>query len=137
MAIDLGARRVGLAVSDELRVSIRPVAVIERRSWKDLLQRIKEQIEAFDARGVVVGLPLNMDGSEGAPAAEAREVARKLGLSLNVPVYLQDERLSSEEAKSRLRGIQNREPAGEIDSASAAIILEDFIEQEQSRPSRS
>jgi putative holliday junction resolvase len=134
LAIDMGTKRVGIAVSDELRLTVRPVTTIERRSWKDLLRRISEQVEALEARGLVVGLPLNIDGSEGTAAVVARHIAAKFELSLKIPVYLQDERLTSEEAKSRLHDIQKR--AGEIDSAAAAIILQDFIEQ-QSRSARS
>ena len=133
LAIDMGAKRVGVAVSDELRLTVRPVTTIERRSWKDLLQRIIGQIESLQAGGLVVGLPLNIDGSEGPAAVEARQTAAKFELSLKIPVYLQDERLTSEEAKSRLRDIQKREQAGDIDSAAAAIILQDFIDRQQSR----
>jgi putative Holliday junction resolvase len=128
LAIDLGSKRVGMAVCDELRISIRPVTTIERRSWKALLSEIREQIEAFEARGLVIGLPLNLDGTEGEAAAETRSIAGKFALSLKVPVYLQDERLTSEEAKSRLAIIQKG--AGEIDSAAAALILRDFLEQQ-------
>ena len=136
LAIDMGAKRVGLAVSDQLGMTVRPVTTIERRSWKKLLLSITEQIEAFEACGLVVGLPLNIDGSEGPAAAEARQMAAKFELSLNIPVYLQDERLTSEEAKSRLRDIQKRVRAGDVDSAAAAIILQDFIAQ-RSRSARS
>ena len=132
LAIDMGTRRVGVAVSDELRLTVRPVTTIERRSWKDLLRRISEQVAALEASGLVVGLPLNIDGSEGTAAVDARQIAAKFELSLKIPVYLQDERLTSEEAKSRLHDIQKRERAGDIDSAAAAIILEDFIEQQRS-----
>ena len=136
LAIDMGAKRVGVAVSDELGMTARPVITIERRSWKKLLRSIIEQIEALEARGLVIGLPLNIDGSEGPAAAEARQVAAKFELSLKIPVYLQDERLTSEEAKSRLQDIQKRDRMVEIDSAAAAIILQDFIDQ-QSRSASS
>ena len=134
LAIDLGAKRVGIAVCDELRLTCRPVTTIERRSWKALLRQIRGLIEALAARGLVIGLPMNLDGSEGPAAAEARQIAAKFRLSLSVPVYLQDERLTSEEAKSRLRVIQKGVSAGDIDSAAAAIILQDFIAVQQSRP---
>lgn len=130
LAIDMGAKRVGVAVSDELGLTIRPVTTIERRSWKKLLRSISEQIEIFKARALVVGLPLNLDGSEGPASAEARQIAAKFELSLKIPVYLQDERLTSEEAKLRLQDIQTRERANDIDSAAAAIILQDFIDQQ-------
>src|SRR5881397_1994769 len=59
LALDLGAKRVGVAVSDELRITTKPLACIERRSWKDLLRRVADLIEAYDARGLVIGLPLD------------------------------------------------------------------------------
>lgn len=133
IAIDLGAKRVGVAVSDELRVTVRPVETIDRRSWKELLQRIAGQIESFAACALVVGLPLNIDGSEGPAAEEARRMAAKFELSLNIPVYLQDERLTTEEAKARLRDIEGSTHDAGIDAAAAAIILRDFIDQHQSR----
>lgn len=130
MAIDLGAKRVGIAVCDELRITVRPVATIERRSWKALVNQISEQIQVFEARGLVIGLPLNLDGSEGPAAAEAKQVAANFSLTLKIPVYLQDERLTSEEAKSRLRVIKSG--TADVDSEAAAIILQDFIEQQRS-----
>ena len=75
LALDLGSKRVGLAVCDELRLTVRPLPAIQRRSWKDLLNRVTEQIGSFEARGLVIGLPLNFDGSEGAAAQQARETA--------------------------------------------------------------
>jgi len=133
LAIDLGAKRVGVAVSDELRISIKPLAAIERRSWKDLLQRIVALVETFDARALVIGLPLRMDGVEGAAAGDARTAAHKFELSLGIPVILQDERLTSVEAASELRSAarSEREIKEEIDSAAAVLILRDFIVGEE------
>ena len=128
LALDLGAKRVGVAVCDELRLTVRPLEMIERRSWKDLLHHVTERIDKLEARGLVIGLPLNMDGSEGGAAQEARKVADKFRQSLKLPVYLQDERLTTEEAKSRLRDTGSpREIDRQVDSESAAIILQDFI----------
>lgn len=127
LAIDLGAKRIGIAVCDELRITVRPVETIQRGSWKDLLTQVRRHITKFNARGLVIGLPLNLDGSEGLAAAEAREMASKFQRSLSVPVYLQDERLTSEEAKLRLRAAKNE---GSIDAQAAAIILHDFLSQE-------
>ena len=129
LALDLGIKRVGIAISDELRMTARPLSVIIRRSWKDLLRQVAGTIEAYDARGLVIGLPLNLDGTEGPAAAEAKRLAQNFRRSLNVPVYLQDERLTSiaavEELKSR--GHKTSNIHAEIDSESAAIILRDFL----------
>ena len=124
LALDLGTKRVGVAVSDERRLTARPVTILERRSWKNLLSHVAAQIESLGVTGLVVGLPLNMDGSEGPGASEARRLAENFRKSLNVPVYVQDERLTSEEARSRASHLE------QIDGEAAAVILEDFLGQQ-------
>jgi len=129
LAIDLGAKRVGVAVSDELRITVKPLPSIVRRSWKDFLRRIVALVETYDARGMVIGLPLRLDGVEGEAAQDARAVASKFQRSLGIPVYLQDERLTTFEAASNLRSgaRSEQEIDAAIDSESAALILRDFI----------
>ncbi len=129
LALDLGAKRVGLAVSDELRITVNPLPAIERRSWKDLLRRVAAVIESYDARGLVIGLPLSLAGTEGSAAQDARATAEKFQRSLPVPVYLQDERLSTAAATAQLKaaGRTAREIKREVDSESATVILGDFI----------
>ena len=129
LALDLGARRVGVAVSDESRLSVRPLPPLARASWKKLLGEIVELCRSFDAEGVVVGLPVNLDGTEGEAAAEARRIARNLSLSLSIPVHLQDERLTSRDAEQTLRstGATDSEVAARIDGEAAALILRDFL----------
>lgn len=129
LALDLGARRVGVAVSDESRLSVRPLPPLARASWKKLLGEIAELCRSFDAKGVVVGLPVNLDGTEGEAAAEARRVARNLSLSLHLPVHLQDERLTSRDAEHSLRtaGATEPEVAARVDGEAAALILSDFL----------
>lgn len=129
LALDLGSKRVGLAVSDELRITVNPLPAIERRSWKDLLRRVAAVIESYDARGLVIGLPLSLAGGEGPAAQDARATAEKFQLSLHVPVYLQDERLTTVAATAELKaaGRSEREIKQQVDSESAAVILGDFI----------
>jgi putative Holliday junction resolvase len=129
LALDLGAKRVGLAVSDELRITVNPLPAIERRSWKDLLRRVAAVIESYDARGLVIGLPLSLAGDEGPAAQDARATAEKFQLSLHVPVYLQDERLTTVAATAELKaaGRSEGEIKQQVDSESAAVILGDFI----------
>lgn len=129
LALDLGTRRVGVAVSDEMRVSVRPLPAIPRGSWKKLLAAVAQLVRDFDAAGVVLGLPLRLDGTAGDAAQEAHRLARNFKLSLATPVYLQDERLTSQAAEESLRasGISHEELARHVDSEAAAIILRDFI----------
>jgi len=134
LALDLGTKRVGVAVSDELCITVRALAPIQRTSWKQLLRAVNDQIIAFDAQALVIGLPLRLDGVEGDAAAEARRIAQNFARSLSVPVYLQDERLTSRAAEETLRaaGIAASKLRARIDSESAAVILRDFIADSQS-----
>lgn len=129
LALDLGDKRVGVAVSDELRITVRPLPFIRRTNWKQLLGAVADLLRSFDAQALVIGLPLNLDGTEGFAATEARRLARNFELSLKIPIYLQDERLTSREAEEILRqaGHAETEIPGYVDSEAAAIILRDFI----------
>lgn len=127
LALDLGRKRVGVAVSDEQRLAVRPLMALKRTNWKELLRAVSELIRSFDAKALVVGLPLMMDGSEGDAAFEARRLARNFQLSLSVPVFLQDERLTSREAESRLRAAGRENVSELVDAEAASIILQDFI----------
>ena len=129
LAIDPGTKRCGVAVCDELRVAVRPLKRLDRTSWKKLLSNIKQLVAELDAVAVVVGLPLESDGSDGHMTLAARNIARKLAMSLDIPVVMQDERVTSYEAKSRLwkAGFDTKEARDLVDSEAAAIILEDFL----------
>ena len=129
LALDVGAKRVGVAVSDELRLTVRPLAALRGTNWKQLVKALSELCEEFDVRQVVLGLPLRLDGVEGDAAIEVRRVARKLELSLHLPIDFQDERLTSKAAESALRreGLSEREVFANADSEAAAIILRDFL----------
>lgn len=129
VAVDPGTKRVGLAVCDESRITSRPLPILERSSWKKLLLKIKAVLAEYDAAALVVGLPYNFDGSESEMTAEARDMARKLALSLDVPVYLQDERVTTYEARGRLwfAGVEGKRMRAVVDSEAASIILSDFL----------
>jgi putative Holliday junction resolvase len=110
LALDLGSKRVGVAVLDSL--SLR-----------------------FDAQTLVIGLPLKLNGSLGDAALATRQTAQKFARSLRLPVYLQDERLSSAEAESNLRaaGVRAEDIGKRVDSEAAALILRDFLASDQER----
>jgi putative Holliday junction resolvase len=134
IALDIGTKRFGVAVCDELQVTVRPLPVIRRKSWKELLITINSLITEFDAVALVLGLPYNFDGSESEMSIDARRLHRNFSLSLPIPVFLQDERLSSRSAHERLhqRGYNLREIMKMIDSEAASIILSDFLELKES-----
>jgi putative holliday junction resolvase len=122
-----------VAISDELRITVRPLKPIRRGSWKSLLEAIKRIVTESNVRALVIGLPLNLDASEGVAAANARSLAEKFRLSLSIPVYLQDERLTSVAATESLKvaGRNRKQIAEQVDGESAVIILRDFINREQ------
>ena len=131
VSLDPGTKRVGVAVCDELRFTTRPLPFITRTSWKKLLLEVKNILAELDAKALVIGLPLRSDGGESEMSEEARSMARRFDLSLDIPVYLQDERVTSYEAKSRLwqRGLDVKESRSQVDSEAAAIILSDFLDR--------
>lgn len=106
---------------------------LHRTNWKQLLREVADLIRHYDAKTLVIGFPLKLDGSEGSAVTETRQMAQKFARSLELPLYLQDERLTSREAEENLRasGYRSREVATLIDSESAAIILRDFINNQQ------
>jgi putative holliday junction resolvase len=138
LAIDIGSKRVGLAISDEMRLSVRTLPALPRTPWKRLLGSLAELCEKFDVRSIVLGLPLRLDGSEGDAAHEARRIARNLELSLKLPLFLQDERFTSKTAETALRadGFDVEEVAKMVDSEAASIILSDFLSNQSEHLTR-
>jgi putative Holliday junction resolvase len=129
LAIDIGSKRVGLAISDESRLSVRALPALPRTPWKRLLASLTQLCEKFDVQSIVLGLPLRLDGSEGDAALEARRIARNLELSLKLPLFLQDERFTSKTAEASLKasGLDVKEISDKVDSEAASIILSDYL----------
>jgi len=128
IALDIGMKRIGVAVCDRMAFSCRGVTCLHRRDqgWpKQLLKLIRE----YGSRGIVAGLPKNMDGSEGVQAADARAAIRELKTVCSLPVAFQDERLSTWTAKERLfaQGLNEKRVKAKLDQTAAAVILEDFL----------
>ena len=135
LALDLGEKLVGAAISDERLVTIKRLPPLKRSNWKKLLQDVRHLLEGFDAKTIVVGLPLSMDGTEGAAAKNVRRIALNLAKSVQQPVYLQDERLTSRAAMENLKaeGVKPEEIPTLIDGEAAAMILRDFLVTDQKR----
>ncbi len=135
LALDLGQKRVGVAVSDSILVSITKLPALARSSWKQLLRDVTDMARRLDVRTLVIGLPLSLDGMERTAALQVKQMAVKFARSLPIPVYLQDERLTSVEAEEQLRaaGHSAREISKLVDGQAAAIILADFLSGGQER----
>jgi putative Holliday junction resolvase len=136
LALDLGDKWVGAAVSDSLQITINRLSRIRRSNWKQLLLDVTALIHRFDAQTLVIGLPLRLDGTTGDAAEKIAKIAVNFSRSLEIPVYLQDERLTSVEARASLLsdGHQPEEIATLIDSEAAGLILRDFLNTR--RPTR-
>ena len=135
LAIDYGTKRTGLAICDEAETIASPLTVIQGQ--KDLIQKISAIIENENVEAVVLGLPLNMDGSEGPQAELALKFGKQLQKRLKIPVLLHDERLSSFGAEEKLTSAQytRKKKKKRIDAVAAAEILASFLEQNTHRKS--
>lgn len=137
LALDPGTVRIGLAVCDPSRTVSRPLERVTRSSWKKLLRAVRDLAADYDAVALVIGLPLGSSGEETPMSLYARDLARKFTLSLSIPVFLQDERMTTWEARGRLwkDGKTLLETSAALDSEAAVVILEDFLSRLPSRPS--
>jgi len=129
LAIDYGTKRTGLAICDAAETIASPLAVIQGR--RELLKKIVEVVEAENVEAIVLGLPLNMTGSESSQTRLVLTFAEELKDHLHIPVHFQDERLSSFGAEEKLastkftRGKRRKR----LDAVAAAEILEAFLER--------
>jgi putative pre-16S rRNA nuclease len=135
-AIDFGSKRIGLAITDDQGRDAYPLQMIERRSLRSDLEAIHALFRERGVKIIVVGLPLNMDGSEGPMARVVRAFAKQLRTAMGLPVELYDERLSSFEAEERLRGAISSRAARKraVEAMAAVVILEGWLESRAHRP---
>jgi len=135
LALDIGEKLVGAAISDERLITTNRLPPLKRSNWKKLLQDVQHLLERFDAKTIVVGLPLRLDGTEGDAALNVRRLALNLAKSVQQPVYLQDERLTSRAAIENLKaeGVNPEEIPALVDGEAAAMILRDFLVTDQRR----
>lgn len=142
LCLDIGDKRTGLALGDRQTRLISPLEVVEApiepengELWlRELGRRVHDQIGVRDA--LVVGLPLNMDGTEGPQALKIRAIATRLGGRTGHPVHFQDERLTSADADWQMArsGLTHGEKKQRRDAIAAATILRDFFERLDGQP---
>ena len=134
LGLDHGDRRFGIALSDAGKIIATPRLVVEGEDalWETLGSLVKEE----DIEAVVLGLPLNMDGTEGPRARKVIEFSRALETKTGLPVLFQDERLSSFAAESALSeaGIHGRRRKDRVDMVAAQIILQGYLNQINEEP---
>lgn len=132
LALDLGERRIGVALSDPLRMVARPLTVIRRASRLEDFETIGRLVAMHEVTLLLCGYPLSLDGSEGPQGRRVRRYAEALGESLAVPLELWDERYSTAEAESMMqvsrKNLSPQERRGWVDAVAAAVILQSYLD---------
>jgi len=133
MGLDFGTKRIGVALSDEMGWTAQGLTVIQRKGNEKDIERIGRLVEENQVEGIVLGLPLNMDGSEGKSAEMVRKFAALLEDRLQVAVHLWDERLTSWEAEGILKEAQvkPRKRKQVVDKLAASLILKSYLEAQR------
>ena len=136
LAVDVGARRVGLAISDASATLARPLETIAVTSDADAIERVARRVSGLADEDdglamIVVGMPVHLDGSPSDESARVRAFIAGLAARTPLPIAVEDERLSSREAESRLavRERDWRKRKQKLDAAAAAIILQDYLDR--------
>lgn len=131
LALDIGGKRIGVAISDDSHLLARPLTTIARASKRADFAAVAKVIADHNVERVIVGLPWTLRGEEGPQAQRVRRYAEALSAAIAVPMTFQDERYTSVEAEEKLALGSQRKPRakGEIDAAAAAIILQDYLNQ--------
>jgi putative holliday junction resolvase len=131
LALDYGSKNIGLAWCDELRILVQPLTSFPRRRKDELLKHLQTMISEHDIRELVIGLPINMDGSVGDAAQKVTLFAAFLQASLPIPVRAVDERLSTLEALEIWNSMsaKQKQKYRTVDSLAAANILRRYLEE--------
>jgi putative Holliday junction resolvase len=130
MAVDWGERRIGLALSDPSGMIASPAGVVQRRAGKrPPIAELVRRAESLEARGIVMGLPLDGEGEETPRSTECRRVASELARRTNLPVALLDERYTTAAALRAIRemGGSRRDRAGDVDALAATVLLQQAL----------
>jgi putative Holliday junction resolvase len=131
LAVDYGEKNIGLAYSDELGLTVQPLPSLPNLGRKDFFKRLKEIIRTMDIRQLVLGIPVNMDGTYGDSAIRMERILKSLKAVMHVPLVGVDERLSTIEALEfwREMSIRQQKKYRTVDSLAAALILERYLKE--------
>jgi len=129
LALDVGKKRIGLAISDELGITAQGLATFERTRIREDLERLRGVAEQWGVSSLLIGRPLHMSGSESRQSEYTREFAERLGGYLQLPIVFWDERLTSVEAERMLRdaGASLEERKKAVDRLAAVLLLESYL----------
>jgi putative Holliday junction resolvase len=129
LALDLGHVRIGVALSDTLGMTAQPLTVLKSEGTQKDIITIGGLVNEHEVSQVVVGLPINMDGTESNQTKKIREFTSKLSTRLNVPVFFIDERLTSRQAERMMTdsGVTAKKQRGKVDQIAAALLLQSAL----------
>lgn len=135
IGLDIGTVRIGIATSDILEIMASAYDVYRRKTMEQDVLHISKLITDLDAGEVVIGLPLKMDGTEGASVTMAKSFGEELAKHTGVPIFYQDERLSTVSAERILieSGMRREKRKDKIDSVAATIILQTYLDKKSSK----
>ena len=130
MGIDPGGKRIGIAISDENKIVATPFTTIIRDNYADLVSQIKKIVNEYQIEGIVVGNPINMDGTEGPSSQSAKDLAKNLSKDVTENITLWDERLSSQGAFNLANelAINSSKKVKKLDENSAQFILQGLLD---------
>jgi putative Holliday junction resolvase len=138
LALDVGNRRIGIAVSDPTGFLASAERVLKRVSIAKDMAALSDMVRAYEAEAVVVGLPLHLDGRRGEQADSVQRFVERLKSHISVPIILWDERLSTRGAQALLieAGMGAAQRAAHIDAAAAAVILQNYLDYQRQKKQR-
>ena len=133
IGIDYGEKRIGVAVTDPLWITAQPVDIVANTGSEKAVEQLREIVTEYEADTVVVGLPKNMNNTEGDKALEVRAFADLLADRIGVKIVFQDERLSSAMVQRGLKfaGVKAKKRKNPIDASAAQLILQNYIQKVQ------
>ncbi|NJN69551.1 MAG: Holliday junction resolvase RuvX [Nitrospira sp.] len=134
LALDYGTKRIGVALSDELRWTAQPLETFERRALDWDVAHIATLVSSHDVERVVLGFPLQLDGRQGPAVLAMRAFAEKLEAGISVPIILWDERMTTKAAEDLLiaADVSRKKRKGVVDRIAAAILLQSYLEAQAS-----
>ena len=130
IGIDPGGKRIGIAISDENKIVATPYTTIIKENYRGLVDQIKKIVKEYDIGGIVIGNPINMDGTEGPSSQSAKDLAKNLSKDITENITLWDERLSSQGAfnLSNDLSINSSKKVKKLDENSAQFILQGILD---------
>ena len=130
IGIDPGGKRIGIALSDENKIVATPYTTIIKENYRDLVDQIQKIVKEYDIDGIVIGNPINMDGTEGPSSQSAKDLAKNLSKDITENITLWDERLSSQGAfnLSNDLAINSSQKVKKLDENSAQFILQGLLD---------